>query len=185
MVSENIDCPNCGKSNKGSFKYCMACGLELPQLKPESGNEVAPKPIAKTLDKTKIYTAIGSVLIFFVVFYSVQYFFYPSFDKQLMKIASELNKTCPVMVDNQTRLDNAITIPKNIFQYNYTLVNMEKSSVDTEVVKKSAEPLMINMVKTNPQMEFARAHKTTLNYLYRDKNGEYLFLISITPEMYE
>ena len=28
------------------------------------------------------------------------------------------------MVDNATRLDNAIALPGNTFQYNYTIVNM-------------------------------------------------------------
>lgn len=39
-----------------------------------------------------------------------------TFDKQIMKAASELNKTCPIMVDNDTRLDNAIALPDNVFQ---------------------------------------------------------------------
>jgi hypothetical protein len=102
-----------------------------------------------------------------------------------MEIASELNKTCPVMVDAETRLDNTVALPDNVFQYNYTLVNMEKSSVDTMAIKNFLVPTVKNFVKTNPQMKYQRDHKTTLNYYYKDRVGLYLFLISITPDQYE
>ena len=52
----------------------------------------------------------------------------PAFDKVMMEAASEINKTCPVMVDNVTRLDNSIALPNNVFQYNYTLVSVIKDS---------------------------------------------------------
>jgi len=45
------------------------------------------------------------------------YFRKPSIDKNLMEIASELNKTCPVMVDSLTRLDNTVALPNKVFQY--------------------------------------------------------------------
>ena len=57
----------------------------------------------------------------------------PTFDKVMMESASELNKSCLVMVDKDTRLDNVIALPDNIFQYNYTLVNIEKKTLDIKV----------------------------------------------------
>ena len=89
------------------------------------------------------------------------------------------------MVDAETRLDNTVALPDNVFQYNYTLVNMEKSSIDTLAIKNFLVPTVINFVKTNPQMKYQRDHKTTLNYYYKDRAGLYLFLISITPDQYE
>ena len=50
----------------------------------------------------------------------------------MMAAASELNKSCPMMVDQDTRLDNAIALPENVFQYNYTLVNLTKDELDLE-----------------------------------------------------
>jgi len=130
----------------------------------------------------------------FAVFYAigqfggeaiVKFFRKPAFDKALMEIASELNKTCPIMVDAETRLDNSMALPNNIFQYNYTLVNIDKDSVNIEEARKYLEPTIINVVKTNPEMKVFRDNKTTMNYSYKDKSGIFLLTISITPEKYE
>ena len=47
------------------------------------------------------------------------------------------------------------------------------------------EPTIINSVKTTPQMEIQRKNKTTINFHYKDKNGVFLLLISVTPDKYE
>ena len=106
------------------------------------------------------------------------------FDQTLMAVASELNKTCPIMIDAQTRFDNALAFPGNIFQYNYTLINYEKGSIDTLELKKVLQTAIVNNARTNPQMAFFRERKTTLNFYYKDMNGEYVFMITVTPDQY-
>ncbi len=185
-LSEEKICPNCQSRNLSNAKYCMKCGHELPfvEIQPELVAEKTKKPANS--GKKRIITAIFTVLSFFAAYFLVQKLFFapPGFDKILMDAASELNKTCPVMVDAETRFDNAVTLPHNIFQYNYTLVNIEKSAVDTIEFKRLMEPGLINQVKTTPQMEVFRKNKVTMNYNYRDKNGAYITLISITKDEY-
>jgi hypothetical protein len=108
-----------------------------------------------------------------------------TFNKAMMVTASEINKSCPIMVDNATRLDNAIAMPDNVFQYNYTLVNMVKDSVNIGELKNYLLPNITNFVKTNPDMKQIRDNKMTVNYYYKDKVGVYLFTISVKPEQYE
>ena len=108
----------------------------------------------------------------------------PSFDKQLMIVASEFNKTCPIMVDAQTRLDSALALPNNTFQYHYTFVDVETANVDTNDFKDYMAPNILEQMKTSPQMKSFRENKVILNYLYRDKNRQYIALITITPDMY-
>lgn len=100
--------------------------------------------------------------------------------------ANELNGQCPVMVDKETRLDNAQPMVKeNTIRYNYTLVNREKRSfTDLAKVKERMAPGLINIVKTNPDLEIYRQHNTTLEYYYKDKNGEFLFSVPVTPGLY-
>src|SRR5260221_1169152 len=112
----------------------------------------------KTEDQNKTKKIVGiivGVVAFVLSYFVVQQFFFktPSFDKAMMEAASELNKTCPVMVDKETRLDNAVAMPDNIFQYNYTLVNLNKADVNIDTVKKYIEPGIINNVKTNPDLK--------------------------------
>ena len=89
------------------------------------------------------------------------------------------------MIDNVTRLDNAIALTGNTFQYNYSIVTMVKDSINIEKLKNYLEPRIINTVKTEPMMKIIRDNKTTVNYSYKDKSGVFLFTISVKPEQYE
>jgi hypothetical protein len=135
--------------------------------------------------KKKIIVTIAGIVAFGLTYFGAQQLFKaPSFDKAMMEAASELNKTCPIMVDQDTRLDNALALPDNIFQYNYTLVNLEKSEVNVDTVKKYVEPGLINNVKTNPDLKVYRDNKVTMAYNYRDKNGVFVLKINVTPDLY-
>jgi hypothetical protein len=135
--------------------------------------------------KKKIRSWI-SVIVGIIALVLIQHFLFapPGFDKDLAKSASEANKVCPMFVDKDTRLDNTVALPGLVIQYNYTLVNYVKDSLDIESLKKGMEPLILNSIKTNPEMKSHRDHKVTMNYSYHDKNKVFLFLISITPDMY-
>ena len=116
----------------------------------------------------------------------LQHFFFPknTYNQEMMQAASEINKSCPFMVDSDTRLDNTMAMPDNVFQYNYTLVNMEKATTDVEQLEEYLRPTIVNTVRTNPDMKINRDHKTTMSYAYKDKNGEFLFKILVTPDLY-
>lgn len=123
--------------------------------------------------------AIVSVLLKLFVFNA------PAFDKAILKAVSELNKSCPIMVDQQTRLDNAIALPGKVLQYNYTLVNWYKDSIDVQAFEQYMKPVLINLVKTSPNLKIYRDHNATLSYSYKDKNGVFVDLIPITPDLYK
>ena len=179
-------CNECGKENADNLRYCRWCGYELPKPKLEEIQKTVQAPIKKT-DFKKLTGIIFGVVAFFVTYFLVQQFIFkvPSLDKVMMKIASEINETCPIMIDSETRLDNTIFLPSNVFQYNYTLINMDKETVDIDMLKTYLEPNITNFVRTNPDMKFQRDNKVTINYYYKDKDGNYLFTISVTPEQYE
>ncbi len=108
----------------------------------------------------------------------------PTRDRVMMQVASEINKSCPIMVDDETRLDNAVALPGNTFQYHYTLVNKEKETTAINQLKTYLKPNIINDVKTNPDMKIFRDDRTTLGYYYKDKNGVFLFDIVVSPDLY-
>jgi hypothetical protein len=183
---EKITCNNCGKENATTSKYCNNCGYELP--KPVAIEEV--KETAQKKSKTKTATLIGifvCLVLFILGGLGVKQLYNSSMalNAKLMIVAEEVNKACPVVVDKETRLDNAVALPENTFQYNYTLVNVEKSDIDTVGFKATMDPLILNQLKTNPQMKFFRDNKVTMNYLYKDKNGVFVSLISVSPDEYE
>lgn len=139
------------------------------------------------LEKKKTLGIVVSVIAFALSYFAVQQLFFkpPTFDNTLMQAASELNKKCPVMVDNATRLDNAEALPGNIFQYNYTIVTRNKAEINIEDVRKSIEPGIINGIKTSPPLKLFRDNKVTMVYNYKDKMGVFLFTLSIAPDKYK
>jgi len=136
--------------------------------------------------KKKLIGMIVGIVAFGLASLGVQQVFFktPTFDKVMMEAASELNKSCPIMVDQDTRLDNTVALPNNIFQYNYTLINLEKVEVDVDTARKYLEPGIINTVRTNPDLQIYRDNETTLKYNYKDKNGEFIFEVEVTPDLY-
>ena len=131
-----------------------------------------------------IYTITGFILGLLIVFSCLQSCS-KSFEKELQQASSDLNKTCPTLIDKETRLDNTAVLPGSVFQYNYTMVNIVKDSVNVDEVQKIMEPSLINSVKTNPDLKIYRDNKVTLAYNYKDKNGVFVLKISVTPEKYE
>jgi hypothetical protein len=182
---EKVSCSTCNSSNALNTRFCSSCGHQLP-TRPTSLPEISSKK-ENFFTKNKVSKILITAISFVVGYLAVHFLTSqkPSYDKMMMEVASELNKTCPVMVDADTRLDNTISLPNNIFQYNYTLVNMNKIAIDVEQLKKHLESTIPNYVRTNPQMKIQREHSTTLNYYYKDKLGNYLFTVSVTPAMYK
>lgn len=136
-------------------------------------------------NKKTVGTIVGLAVGLIVYFLVKQFVFAPpSFDKVMMQAASEINESCPIMVDQDTRLDNAIALPENVLQYNYTLVNWVKDSVDLKAFEDYMQPMILNNVKTNPDLKIYRDNKTTMAYNYKDMNGEFITKISITADQY-
>jgi len=210
-----LKCSNCGHLNELKTEYLTFCKSCNKVLKDNFADWIKDNPdktfedFKQIICTTEVTETANSKLksrspkglkywigfiIAFAIFYAIGqlggekisgFFKKPAFNKALMEIASELNKTCPVMVDNATRLDNSIALPNNVFQYNYTLVTMLKDSININDLKNYLEPRIVKDVRTNPAMKYIRDNKVTVNYSYKDMAGANLFNISVKPEQYQ
>ena len=135
----------------------------------------------------KVIVIIVGIVVFALAYYAVQQIFFKefSFNKVMIEAANQLNESCPIIVDQDTRLDNAVVLPGNIFQYNYTMINSVKNEINIPELENYLEPLLINNVKTNPDFQIYRDNKVTMTYYYKDKYGEAVMKISITPDKYK
>ena len=182
-------CSHCEAENDPIAKYCSVCGHQLPVVAPDVTTTTAtpqqnkaPKQNKKLDFKTILGFIVGFAIMFFV---SRQVFGPPSMDKQLMEIANELNKTCPMRIDQYTTLKNVAALPNKTLQYNYILEGMTKAQINIEDAKKNLFPTILKNVRTNPDMKLFRDNKVTLKYYYSDKSGEYVTEYKILPEMYQ
>ena len=97
------------------------------------------------------------------------------YEKQLHMLSEEINKGCPIQVDQQTRLDNTEIVGKNEFRYNYTLTSLEKGNFDEADLKQYLSAQILANVKDNEGMRLFREQKTRLSYHYKDRTGQLLF----------
>jgi hypothetical protein len=107
-----------------------------------------------------------------------------SIEKQLVKASEEINKNCPVMLDQTTRLDGTIAGPGKILVYRYTLVGLSFDDVDTSAMKAYLLPRILNNVKTSEDMKAFRENEVTMHYDYYDMNGVSVLSIRVSPEDY-
>lgn len=88
------------------------------------------------------------------------------------------------MVDSETRLDNTVSGPGNYFTYNYTFVNYVSEQFDAKILEPNIRPMIVNTIKTHPDMKIFRENKITMHYTYKDKVGFVVMKIEIKPQEY-
>jgi hypothetical protein len=184
---EKIQCDKCGADNLVTNKYCCGCGHELPKVVEEITVPVSPTKSKRKLTMAQIIGLVVGLIIAVNVPTLTQKFFFkkPSIDKALVEMSSEINKSLPMMIDANTRLDNVTALFDKTVLYNYTLIGLEPASMDTVLVKQILEPQILNTAKTNPDMKYFRENDVTMKYCYRDEYGNYLFSLVITPAQYK
>ncbi len=108
-----------------------------------------------------------------------------SVDEQLMQVAKEINKNCPITVDKDTRLDNTMASVGKRFTYSYTLTSWAAEEIDLTALQNYLRPRIINSAKTSPDMKYLRDNSVTIVYRYLDKTGRFIFDITVTPADYQ
>lgn len=192
-----IICDRCQTENPSYSKYCRGCGYELP--KPAIENNAVTQTPVKSAKKVGLGLTIGLIVAGLFIgiilgiligaagtaFYLNEFPQLANTNKALVDMNNNINRNLPMMIDSETRLDQVMVTDNKTFQYTYTLVNMESGKVDTTAMKNNMEPNIINSVKTAPEMELQRTQKRTFVFYYKDKIGNYLFSIVVTPDKYK
>ena len=129
---------------------------------------------------TALAAAIGSVMGSFV--YRSLVGGSATFDKVLVEASSEMNKNLPMMLDKETRLVTTIPSPGNNLTYVNILVNYSAAELDTNKLREVLTPGIIANYKTQAGMERFRKQEVVLHYQYKDKDGNFLFEIVVSPK---
>lgn len=108
-----------------------------------------------------------------------------NFNAQLKKEIAEMNRNCPQMIDEETRLDSMNLVKEKTLQYYYSLVKRSKKDVDINAFSQFLKPNLIQHLRTNEQVRFMRENEVTMVYSYSDKKGIKIVDIPITPHEYK
>jgi hypothetical protein len=98
---------------------------------------------------------------------------------QLTKMADNLNESTPVVLDPHTRFDSVGVTPDNIFQYYYTLIDIDNPK---ELLKEQKEDIIKNMglaFTTDKSLHIFTKNNVTLQYIYSDTTKAVIDIITI------
>lgn len=104
--------------------------------------------------------------------------------KELEKYAEEQNAVYPIKIDDVTTLNSCEALPNKTLRYNYNIL-MDKSQVDTLLVKASLKVSLLSLLKVDPGTAYLRKSAAIFEYRYYDYNGNYAFQLVISPEDYK
>ncbi len=105
-----------------------------------------------------------------------------SIEKHLMNEVNEANKSLPVMIDKDTRMDSTLSKGKNLY-YVYTMINLNSSDVSISrlnsfLVMKKKQIIKFSCSEKNTL--FLLNYGAVVHYLYNWKNGEHMRTIRIS-----
>ena len=104
-----------------------------------------------------------------------------STEAKLVQASQYMNARLPMNVDSSTRWDTTAPGPGNCLTYYYTLVNVSKREIDPEEIIAKMKPKILLNYRTSPDMKVFRDNHVTLRYMYRDKFGETVTVIEVSP----
>lgn len=178
-----IKCLSCNEENEKRSRYCHICGSALPIFDEQSSIFEVEKYVSKRKFGIKILS--GFIVTLAIMIFVNQSIFKPSIDKRLVKMTNELNKNCPIILNEDLVLKNVVVMSDKTIQYNYVLVKLKKEEVKIDTLKKYEFPSILESVKSNPQTKIFRDNNVTMNYYYSDKNGVFIVNYVIKPAMYK
>ncbi len=99
-------------------------------------------------------------------------------------MASDLNESAPVMLDQYTRFEGASVLPENIFQYRYTVLNINNPD---SLVDSGLQMLRDNIRSeflSNPQLDVFKENSVVIEYIYMSEENRTIRSFQIYPEDY-
>jgi len=105
----------------------------------------------------------------------------PRSQAYLSKIAAEINRSVPVMIDKETELLPAAGAP-GMLTYNYRLVGYSVTTLDREKFAAGAKKKVSQGACGRPETrdEFLKKG-VTLRYSYFDKDKRHIATVDVTP----
>ena len=140
----------------------------------------------KQINKKLLIRKVLKIVTVVVLAGVAQYYYTKnkSVGKELTALVTNYNSACPMMISNDIRMESVSTLPHNTIQYDFTLIRVQKESINVAALKKSVETEILASSKKNPSLEAFRDNGSTVIYNYKDGNEKELFTITLTPEMY-
>ncbi|MDQ6471454.1 hypothetical protein RB619_12440 [Flavobacterium sp. LHD-80] len=132
-----------------------------------------------------LFAVIGIAIVLAVFF---QFYLSENKDEvntEIVELVGKYNKNCPLTIQEGIRLDSVSLHEKQVVQYNLTLLNVEKTTADVNLIQDEIKKSLLSTAKANPGLQVFRDNDYTLIYSYSDKKKVFLFTVKILPDQYK
>ncbi|MGL5793323.1 MAG: hypothetical protein ACRC06_02770 [Waterburya sp.] len=99
----------------------------------------------------------------------------------LVLTADMMNKSLPLMLDQDTRWDSSSAGPGKTLNYNYTLVNYSASQIDKTKFTKNNHQLLTQMICDEPATQIFPQGGVLLNFNYYDNINKLIANVKLEP----
>ena len=106
-------------------------------------------------------------------------------NKELTRIATELNLSAPTVLDVNMRFDSVGVSSDNIFGYYYTIANIDNPR---ELIANKKVDILNDMegaLSTDRTLQFYIQNKVTMQFIYRDTLQNVIDVITIETDKYK
>ena len=133
----------------------------------------------------KTYKILVYVLALFVLILTVQCTSKNAqLHKELTKRAADLNQSTPVALEVHTRFDSVGVTRDNVFQYYYTITNIDNPHELLRLKKDDIIKTMDEVFATDISLQFFIKNAVTMEYIYRDTLQNVIDVITIETDKY-
>jgi len=99
----------------------------------------------------------------------------------LTNVASEINKTLPMMVDKITRLNNVQAFKAKL-AYNYTIKKVDELHITAHKIVAILKPISIQSICSNPDTQVFPDNDIDIEFNYFKENGQFITKFRVTSQ---
>lgn len=104
--------------------------------------------------------------------------------EEIEKVVNDINKHCPIQIDQTTRLDGCESLPNNTFRFDFTFLFIDATKIDAVEFRTQMRDILLYNIQCNPQMGPLKENHATFRYYCVDENKNSLGNLTITPADY-
>ncbi|MHC4661667.1 MAG: hypothetical protein ACYS8W_08250 [Planctomycetota bacterium] len=122
---------------------------------------------------------IGVIVLLALASGGLRYILKASPEKQLAREISAMNKKCPMMIDEETRLDRLSSGPGMRVEYFYTVINYSKHDFEPGEFEATVKAMLLQNMQNNRELDKFRKFNVTFVHNYVDMSGDHLARIEV------
>lgn len=103
-------------------------------------------------------------------------------EEMLRKVSGHVNRTLPVMIDKNTRLETTLAGPGNRFTYLHTILSVDSTTLSHQQLEHALGRNIRNTVCSSKDMQAFVSNKVQVIYRYRDSDGRIIGDLVVNSE---